>query len=791
MGTLTLSGVLKRPISGDVVPNARITFDAIATGSVVLKGVSSSCKTASDGNYSVALEYGSYAIQVSWAGQVQQYGTVSIDSTTPMGSLNDLLMQEVMESQLTPEIILEFRQLEQEMQEDLAQMEGLNDQASDSATSATASATAAAVSETNCAASEDASAASAVAAALSEANSSASEEASAASAAAAQTSETNSAISEDASSASAVAAQTSEANSAISEDASATSAASAKASETNAAASEVASAASATAAKTSETNAAASKEASTNSETNAKNARDAAEEYAQEAKSAASKVTNPLTDQGQWTIQAGYPGTPDVASIWQITDGGADPVNSDIIWDPGDMLVYLATTGTWCRVLGQQVVAGEPVPLRIDADIILNVGAGLQIVTSGTTAVDVARLDADNNLVLGDNSVPGICLSAAEPTNMFVLVSDGNGGFTKSRIYSEAFPPPQAESPVLSVNDATGAVVITLDSLGAGTAATLDVQTSKDDVTAGRVLINGGALAVRTSTAKASGGTVASANSLPVNSVSFVYDSATEGPGISGSLLSFSGLQQTYPIQITASYSGAGERIKFRTCNGDAAQAWNPWYEFYHTGHKPTAGDVGAVPTSRNVNGHALSADINVTSQDIFNTQSIGIGTNQNLNSYQTPGIYYQPANANTSAALNYPENNAGTLMVLKNAGVTQVYYVYNSSRIWSRSIYSTGAWTPWAREYNTLNKPTAGDIGAYTKSESDAKFIQGIQLGAQGTYMPAGNEVSWTYDAPTGCVLTGIVVQDTGEHSADNIGGVHYQPVQENVNGTYKTIAG
>lgn len=383
MGTLTLSGVLKRPISGDVVPNARITFDAIATGNVVLKGVSSACKTASDGSYSVDLEYGDYAIQVSWSGQTLQYGSVHIDDTTPVGSLNDLLLQEVMESQLTPDIVLEFRKLEQEMQEDLAQMTSMNDQASGSATSAADSAAAAKMSEKNSEASEDAAEA---------------------------------------------------------------------------------------------------------SEINAKNARDAAEKYAQEAKDASSKVTAPLTDQGQWIIQAGYPATPGVASIWQITDGGVDPINSEIIWNPGDMLIYLATSGTWCRLLGQQAVAGEPVPIKIDADIILNVGSGLQIVTSGTIAVDVARLDSDNNLILGDGAMPGVCFKTAAPTNLFVLVSDGNGGYTKSRIYSEAFPPPKIDPPVTSVNGETGDVKITLTGLGAGTAATATLSTSMTDTTVGHVL---------------------------------------------------------------------------------------------------------------------------------------------------------------------------------------------------------------------------------------------------------------------------------------------------------------
>lgn len=126
----------------------------------------------------------------------------------------------------------------------------------------------------------------------------------------------------------------------------------------------------------------------------------------------------------------------------------------------------------------------------------------------------------------------------------------------------------------------------------------------------------------------------------------------------------------------------------------DAGQTKSYQY-FYTDKNKPTAADVGAVPSGRKVNGHALNADINVTSQDIFNGQAIGLST-EDLDTLKTPGIYYQPANANTSAARHYPENNAGTLVVYKNAGVTQVYRVYNSSRSYTRSQYSTGAWTAW-----------------------------------------------------------------------------------------------
>ncbi|WP_234096161.1 phage tail-collar fiber domain-containing protein [Citrobacter portucalensis] len=105
---------------------------------------------------------------------------------------------------------------------------------------------------------------------------------------------------------------------------------------------------------------------------------------------------------------------------------------------------------------------------------------------------------------------------------------------------------------------------------------------------------------------------------------------------------------------------------------------------------------AGAVPSTRKVNGHALTGDVSVTAQDIFGDQCVEIGPGQDLDNYQSPGLYFQPANANTSTALHYPENNAGSLMVLRSAGITQVYRVYSGSRSYSRSKYSTQPWTTW-----------------------------------------------------------------------------------------------
>jgi len=120
----------------------------------------------------------------------------------------------------------------------------------------------------------------------------------------------------------------------------------------------------------------------------------------------------------------------------------------------------------------------------------------------------------------------------------------------------------------------------------------------------------------------------------------------------------------------------------------------------------------GRVPAGRKVNGRELSADISVTAQDIFNGQAVGIGNALDLNSYITPGLYYQPANAQAQTGKNYPEAAAGSLEVYKHAGVTQIYRVYNNSRSYIRTLYG-GVWTAWTKQYDVANKPTAAETGA------------------------------------------------------------------------------
>lgn len=314
MAVLTLSGVLKRPVSGEVVPNARITFDAVSTGIAVLKGVSSVCKTASDGTYSVDMEYGDYAIQVSWAGQGMQYGYIHIDETTTAGSLNDLLLQQLTESQLTPEIVLEFRHLEQQMRDQLAAMEELNRLAGESAAGAATSEANAANSENSAAVSAGEAADSAAAAATSASAIEGDAEQTAQSAAAASASAESAAVSE-------VNAGISERNAAISEDNAALSASESATSATEASSSEVN-------AETSAQDAAASAISATNSEVSAASSADEAAGSAAAAAASASAIEGDAELAAQSAVDAAVSAEAAATSAGEASASGMNAADS-------------------------------------------------------------------------------------------------------------------------------------------------------------------------------------------------------------------------------------------------------------------------------------------------------------------------------------------------------------------------------------------------------------------------------------------------------------------------------
>lgn len=324
---------------------------------------------------------------------------------------------------------------------------------------------------------------------------------------------------------------------------------------------------------------------------------------------------------------------------------------------------------------------------------------------------------------------------------------------------------------VKAVNDELNMVKNTL-----GTAASKDVQTSKDDITAGRVLVNGGALALRTTLAGA-GRPVTDFDDLPVNSVSFGYDNATNTPGFTGSVLDYAGSSGNYRVQLAAQYNGNGNRIAFRTRNGDSDGAWNAWGEIYHTRNKPTAGDVGALPITGGTlkgalavvqNGPGVTLQSSASGQGVYligkdyngtNTWYVGRGGSSfNVSLYNYKGANGINLNEDGSIALNLANGKTFTV----NGQVVPSTYANFDARYQAKGNY-----TP------------AGQ--AYTKAESDARYqtkgnyISAMRLGSQAG--ANNNNGGWAM-APGGAVLT-------GSYQDANYTAVYYRYPQYQLNGS------
>ncbi|EFH7156733.1 phage tail protein [Escherichia coli] len=98
------------------------------------------------------------------------------------------------------------------------------------------------------------------------------------------------------------------------------------------------------------------------------------------------------------------------------------------------------------------------------------------------------------------------------------------------------------------------------------------------------------------------------------------------------------------------------------------------------------------------------------------------------------------------------------------------------------------------ARKINNVAFDGTKDItisAGMTQAAADARYVQNEQYTNETFHNPGGNEISWTFRAPAGCVLSGINVQETGKSSADNIGGVYYKAKQIYINGAWRTISG
>ncbi|EOL9732430.1 tail fiber protein [Escherichia coli] len=167
-------------------------------------------------------------------------------------------------------------------------------------------------------------------------------------------------------------------------------------------------------------------------------------------------------------------------------------------------------------------------------------------------------------------------------------------------------------------------------------------------------------------------------------------------------------------------------------------------YVIYSSHIKPTAADVGALSLS----GGQLNGALGIGTSSALGGNSIVLGDNDT----------------------GFKQNGDGNLDVYAN----NVHVM----RFVSGSIQSN-------KTINITGRVNPTDYGNF-----DSRYVRDIRLGGAATYKPANNGMTWTHQAPSGCVYSGIIIQDTGSNSADNIGGVYYRPVQKYINGTWYNVA-
>ncbi|HFU0042740.1 TPA: phage tail protein [Escherichia coli] len=166
-------------------------------------------------------------------------------------------------------------------------------------------------------------------------------------------------------------------------------------------------------------------------------------------------------------------------------------------------------------------------------------------------------------------------------------------------------------------------------------------------------------------------------------------------------------------------------------------------YVIYSSHIKPTAAEVGALSLS----GGQLNGALGIGTSSALGGNSIVLGDNDT----------------------GFKQNGDGYLDVYAN----NVHVM----RFVSGSIQSN-------KTINITGRVNPSDYGNF-----DSRYVKDVRLGSQ-QYYGVNNWQTWNFQCPSGHVLSGINVQDTGSHSADNIAGVYYRPVQKYINGTWYNVA-
>ncbi|WP_131601516.1 hypothetical protein [Photorhabdus khanii] len=138
-----------------------------------------------------------------------------------------------------------------------------------------------------------------------------------------------------------------------------------------------------------------------------------------------------------------------------------------------------------------------------------------------------------------------------------------------------------------------------------------------------------------------------------------------------------------------------------------------------------------AVPGSRKINDKALSGDVSLSAGDVgaFKLGSSGGYSYKDGVPWNAVSGIYNLSYSTYSALIAHFSDGIGSCPAFQlHVGNRNSGIAYRSARD------SYGFEEDWTNIYTTKNKPSAGDVGAYHKSESDNKYQP------KGNYQPTGN---------------------------------------------------
>ncbi|EHZ4163597.1 tail fiber protein [Escherichia coli] len=221
---------------------------------------------------------------------------------------------------------------------------------------------------------------------------------------------------------------------------------------------------------------------------------------------------------------------------------------------------------------------------------------------------------------------------------------------------------------------------------------------------------------------------------------------------LAGCVIEVMGVKAAMTIRVTTpstSSSGGTTSAQFTYINHGADYAPG-WRRDYNTKNKQPAFALGK------------------TGNTVANNKAVGWNWNS--------GVYDADISGASTLILHF-NMNAGSCPAV------QFRVNYKNGGIFYRSARDGyGFEADWSEFYTTTRKPSAGDVGAYTKAESDSRYVRDIRL---GTRVVQTMQKGVMYEK-SGHVITGLGI--VGEVDGDD--PAVFRPIQKYINGTWYNVA-